>query len=278
MNSSLYSCRVMHHRLAPKTHSFGYRVYLFYLDIEELPMLAKKLSWLSVNRFNLFNFRDKDHLHLPGEIADWHQDSGQQKSTDQNKNLRDKLRKYLYKNGLELGAGRVMLLTNLAVLGYNFNPVSFYFCFDEHGAPLCAVAEISNTFREMKLFLIKKEEMKGERFRQRIEKYFYVSPFIDLDTLFDFDLAIPNEKLNIRIDDYDRQGNRFFLSTLMGDRKPLTNTNLLRYFFSIPMIPLQVMSLIHWQAFLLWRKKFSFHKKKANQHLQKDVYKPLKTN
>lgn len=278
MNSSLYSCRVMHHRLAPKTHSFGYRVYLFYLDIEELPMLAKKLSWLSVNRFNLFNFRDKDHLHLPEEIADWHQDSGQQKSTDQNKNLRDKLRKYLYKNGLELGAGRVMLLTNLAVLGYNFNPVSFYFCFDEHGAPLCAVAEISNTFREMKLFLIKKEEMKGERFRQRIEKYFYVSPFIDLDTLFDFDLAIPNEKLNIRIDDYDRQGNRFFLSTLMGDRKPLTNTNLLRYFFSIPMIPLQVMSLIHWQAFLLWRKKFSFHKKKANQHLQKDVYKPLKTN
>ncbi|WP_082461416.1 DUF1365 domain-containing protein [Pedobacter sp. PACM 27299] len=278
MNSSLYSCRVMHHRLAPKTHSFGYRVYLFYLDIEELPMLAKKLSWLSVNRFNLFNFRDKDHLHLPKEIADWHQDSGQQSSTDQNKNLRDKLRKYLYKNGLELGAGRVMLLTNLAVLGYNFNPVSFYFCFDEQGAPLCAVAEISNTFREMKLFLIKKEEMKEERFRQRIEKYFYVSPFIDLDTLFDFDLAIPNEKLTIRIDDYDQQGNRFFLSTLMGDRKPLTNTNLLRYFFSIPMIPLQVMSLIHWQAFLLWRKKFSFHKKKANQHLQKDVYKPLKTN
>lgn len=278
MNSSLYSCRVMHHRLAPKTHSFGYRVYLFYLDIEELPMLAKKLSWLSVNRFNLFNFRDKDHLHLPEESADQHQDPGQQRSTDQNKNLREKLKKYLHQNGLELGAGRVMLLTNLAVLGYNFNPVSFYFCFDEQGAPLCAVAEISNTFREMKLFLIKKEEMEGERFRQRVEKYFYVSPFIDLDTLFDFDLAIPNEKLTIRIDDYDQQGNRFFLSTLMGDRKPLTNTNLLRYFFSIPMIPLQVMTLIHWQAFLLWRKKFSFHKKKANQQLQKDVYKPLKTN
>ncbi|WGQ12122.1 DUF1365 domain-containing protein [Pedobacter gandavensis] len=278
MNSSLYSCRVMHHRLAPKTHSFGYRVYLFYLDIEELPMLAKKLSWLSVNRFNLFNFRDKDHLHLPEESADQYQDPGQQRSTDQNKNLRDKLKKYLHQNGLELGAGRVMLLTNLAVLGYNFNPVSFYFCFDEQGAPLCAVAEISNTFREMKLFLIKKEEMEGERFRQRVEKYFYVSPFIDLDTLFDFDLAIPNEKLTIRIDDYDQQGNRFFLSTLMGDRKPLTNTNLLRYFFSIPMIPLQVMTLIHWQAFLLWRKKFSFHKKKANQQLQKDVYKPLKTN
>ena len=256
----------MHHRLAPKKHSFGYRVYLFYLDIEELPILAKKLSWLSINRFNLFNFRDKDHLQLPKECP------------DQSKKLREHLSSYLYQNGLDLGAGRVMLLTNLAVLGYNFNPVSFYFCFDEQGRPLCAVAEISNTFREMKLFLIKKEEIKGDRFQQRVKKYFYVSPFIDLDTLFDFDLGIPNEQLSIRIDDYDQQGNRFFLSSLMGERKPLTNSNILRYFFSIPLIPLQVMGLIHWQAFLLWRKKFSFHKKEANQNLQKDVYKPLKTN
>ncbi|MBB2151742.1 DUF1365 domain-containing protein [Pedobacter gandavensis] len=266
MNSSLYICKVMHYRLAPKKHSFGYRVYLFYLDIEELPQLVRKLSWLSVNRFNLFNFRDKDHLQLPKE------------QPDTSKNLQEQLREYLHQNGLELGKGRVMLLSNLAVLGYNFNPVSFYFCFDAQGSPLCAVAEISNTFREMKLFLIKKEEMESGRFRQRIEKYFYVSPFIDLDTLFDFNLGIPNEKLDIRIDDYDQQGNRFFLSTLIGERKPLTNGNLLRYFFSIPLIPIQVMGLIHWQAFLLWRKKFSFHRKSANQNLQKDVYKPLKNS
>lgn len=266
MNSSLYTCKVMHHRLAPKKHSFWYRVYLFYLDIDELPALASQFHWLSLNRFNLFNFRDKDHMQLPKVDPDTQQ------------NLRGQLRQYLQQNGLELGRGRVMLLTNLAVLGYNFNPVSFYFCFDEQGTPLCAVAEISNTFREMKLFLIKKEEMQGNRFQQRIEKLFYVSPFIDLDTLFDFDLGIPDEKLDIRIDDYDKEGNRFFLSSLVGTQQPLTNRNLLRCFFSIPLIPLQVMGLIHWQAFLLWRKKFSFHKKSANQDLQKDVYKPYKNN
>lgn len=255
----------MHSRLAPKKHSFWYHVYLFYLDIDELPELSQKLTWLSLNRFNLFNFRDKDHLQLPKE------------QPDPRKNLREHLVAYLYLNGLELGRGRVMLLTNLAVMGYNFNPVSFYFCFDEHGAPLCAIAEISNTFREMKLFLIKKEEMNAGRFRQRIKKYFYVSPFIDLDTLFDFNLGIPDEKLDIRIDDYDQQGNRFFKTALIGKRKPLTNKNLLSYFFSIPLIPLQVMVLIHWQAFLLWRKNLSFHRKGANQELQKDVYKPLKT-
>ena len=256
----------MHNRLAPKKHRFWYRVYLFYLNIDELPTLQKKLRWFGHNHFNLFNFRDKDHLQLPKE------------NPDQSRNVRQHLTRYLEDNGINLGKGRVMLLTNLAVLGYNFNPVSFYFCEDEAGNPLCAVVEISNTFREMKMFLIGKGELEGNRFRQRAEKYFYVSPFIDLDTFFDFNLAIPNETLDIRIDDYDQGGKRFFISTLNGKRKPLTNSNLLRYFFSIPLIPLRVMGLIHWQAFLLWKKKFAFHKKDANPDLQKDIYKPYKNN
>jgi DUF1365 family protein len=169
-----------------------------------------------------------------------------------------------------------MLLTNLSVLGYNFNPVSFYFCFDSTGHPLCAVAEISNTYHEMKMFFFGKEDLLGDTFKKKKEKLFYVSPFIDLDTIFDFNLVIPNEKLEIEIDDYDKEGKRFFLSTLKGGRKPLTNKNMLKFFFSIPLIPLWVMGLIHWQAFKLWIKKINYHPKSENHALQKDVYKPYK--
>jgi DUF1365 family protein len=266
MNSSLYICKVMHNRLAPKKHSFWYNVYLFYIDLDEIEQLSKRLKWISHNRFNLFNFREKDHLQLP------------EQNPDTSKSVRQHLNSYLAGQGLALGSGKVMLLTNLCVLGYNFNPVSFYFCDDESGKPLCAVVEISNTFREMKMFLIRQEELEAGQFRQRAKKYFYVSPFIDLDTSFDFNLRIPAEQLDIRIDDHDKTGERFFISTLTGVRKPLTDGNLLRYFFSIPLIPLRVMGLIHWQAFLLWRKKFSFHQKAANRELQKDVYKPYKPN
>jgi len=266
MNSSMYICKVMHNRLAPKKHSFWYSVYLFYIDLDEIELLKRKLRWMSHNAFNLFNFRDKDHLQLPKE------------NPDTGKSVRHHLTRYLEQHDIKLGKGRVMLLTNLCVLGYNFNPVSFYFCYDEQGEPLCAVAEISNTFHEMKLFVIGKEELQGDRFRQRAEKYFYVSPFIDLDTIFDFNLSIPNEQLDIRIDDYDQEGKKFFISTLTGSRRSLTNGNLLRYFFMIPLIPMRIMGLIHWQAFLLWCKNFSFHKKSANQNLQKDVYKPYRNN
>lgn len=266
MNSSLYICKVMHNRLAPKKHSFWYNVYLFYIDLDEVAVLSKNLKWIGHNRFNLFNFRDNDHLQLPKE------------NPDTGKTVRAHLAAYLAGRGINLGKGKVMLLTNLSVLGYNFNPVSFYFCEDEAGLPLCALVEISNTFREMKLFLIGRDELQENQFIQRAEKYFYVSPFIDLDTSFDFNLRIPAEQLDIRIDDYNRTGERFFISTLTGERKPLTNANLLRYFFSIPLIPLRVMGLIHWQAFLLWRKNLFFHKKDANRELQKDVYKPYKPN
>jgi DUF1365 family protein len=254
----------MHHRLAPKRHSFSYNIYLFYLDLDEIELLSKKLRWFNYNRFNLFNFRDKDHLQLPKE------------NPDRSKTIKQQITSYLDTNGVNIGDGKIMLLTNLSVLGYNFNPVSFYFCFDKEDKPLCAVAEISNTYHEMKLFFFGKEDLTGNTFKQQTEKLFYVSPFIDLDTFFDFNLAIPHEKLDIKIDDYDKEGKRFFLSTLKGDRKPLTNSNMLRYFFSIPLIPLWIMGLIHWQAFKLWVKKISFHPKAANQALQKDVYKPYK--
>ncbi len=264
LNSSIYTAKVMHHRLSPKKHSFWYNIYLFYIDLDELELLTKKLRWFSYNKFNLFNFRDSDHLKLEDEL-------GQSKLT-----VKQQITDYIKSNGVEIGNGKIKLLTNMRVLGYNFNPVSFYFCFDENEIPLCAIAEINNTYHEMKMFFFGKDDLTNNAFKQKAEKLFYVSPFIDLDTIFDFNLLIPNEKLDIKIDDYDKEGNRFFISTLKGERKLLTNRSMLRYFFSIPLIPLQVMALIHWQALKLWMKKINYRSKSSNQELQKDVYKPYK--
>ena len=264
INSSIYSAKVMHHRLAPKKHSFWYSVYMFYIDLDELEMLAQKLRWFSHNKFNLFSFRDAEHLQLPKE------------NPDQTKNTRQHLEDYLKEQGIDGSRLKIKLLTNLNVLGYNFNPVSFYFCFDEAGNPVCCVAEISNTYREMKLFFFGKDELNDDTFKKITTKYFYVSPFIDHDNAFDFKLKVPADKLDIKIDDIDKDGNRFFISTLIGDKKPLTNAALLRYFFSMPLIPLQIMGMIHWQALKLWIKKIPFHPKAENPELQRNVYKPYK--
>lgn len=263
MNSCLYKAKVMHNRLAPKKHSFYYNVFMFYTDLDEIDELAQKLLLFSRNRFNLFSFRDNEHLQLPID------------KPDTIKSTRQHITDYLLQHGIDLQAGRIMLLTNMNVLGYNFNPVSFYYCFNISGEPLCCVAEVGNTFGEMKPYFLGKEQLNKDQFHLNTMKYFYVSPFIDHDTNFDFNLGIPGEKLNVRIDDY-KDGERFFISTLTGVQKPLTNLNLLLYGLRFPLITLRIITLIHWHALRLWLKKLPYHKKSAHANLQKEVYRRYK--
>jgi len=262
MNSCLYKAKVMHHRLAPKVHSFHYNVFMFYLDLNEIDGLSRRLKFMSRNRFNLFNFRDKDHLQLPRE------------KPHTTKNVREHITTYLQSHGVDIGSGRIMVLTNLCTFGYQFNPVSFYFCYDEQGEAICSVVEVCNTFLEMKPYFLGAETKRADNFKLNTTKYFYVSPFIEMDTNFDFDLEIPGDKLKIKIDDYDKDGKRFFISTLNGARKPLKDSTLLLYFLSFPLITLQIIGLIHWQALKLWLKKIPYHKKGDDLPLQKEVYRP----
>lgn len=253
----------MHNRLAPKPHRFHYNVFMFYIDLDEIEMLRNKLFLFSHNHFNFFSFKDNEHLQLPID------------KPDTSKPTKQHIIEYLKQNGVNFTDGKIMLLTNLNVLGYNFNPVSFYFCFDEKDQPLCCISEISNTFREMKPFFLGKDQLKDNVFHLNTTKYFYVSPFIDHDTNFDFNLGIPGEKLNIKIDDY-KDEKRFFISTLTGTKKPLNNLNLLWYSIRFPFITLKIISLIHWNAMLLWMKKIHYHKKASYPELQKDVFNKYK--
>ncbi len=259
MRSCLYKAKVMHNRLSPKPHRFHYNVFMFYIDLDELALLPKKLLMLSRNKFNFFSFKDSEHLQLPIDAP------------DRSKPTKEHIINYLKQNGFNYTNERIMLLTNLNILGYNFNPVSFYYCVNEQDEPICCVAEVGNTFREMKPYFLGKEQFSDNKFHLNTKKYFYVSPFIEHDTNFDFTLAVPGQKLNIRIDDY-KNDERFFISTLTGEKKQLSNLNLFWYSIRFPFITLKIISLIHWNALLLWLKKIPYHKKADNTGLQRDVY------
>lgn len=261
MNSSLYRALVMHNRSAPKKHRFHYNVFMFWLDLDELQTVNKKIKLFGYNRFNVFSWRDADHVQLPAE------------NPDKTKPTRWHLEQFLASQGFTQSPAKIMLLTNLRTWGYQFNPVSFYFCYDASGAPLCAVAEVGNTFGEMKLFYLGPERFDGTTFHLRVVKHFYVSPFIDHDAEFDFRFQLPAEKLNIRIDDY-KGDQRFFVSTLTGTQKQLNNGNILLYALRFPFITLQIIFLIHWNAMLLRFKKMRYHKKGDHSELQRDVLKP----
>ncbi len=259
MNSCLYECSVMHHRLAPKEHHFNHNIFMFYLDLDEVDSVTKKTFLFSRNRRNFYAFRDADHLPA-GEGS-----------------LKQNVLAYLARNGVDLGPdGKIMLLTLPRVLGYIFNPVSFYFFFDAMGGPVCAVAEVGNTFREMKLFLLRHEDLGSDTFYKITPKQFYVSPFSSLDLSFDFKLKIPDGSLEIHIDDRDG-ADRVLLSTLAGKRAALSNGRLFWFSLKYPLVTLKIIFLIHWHALLLYLKRIPFYRKAANPAQQCDVLNPHPT-
>jgi DUF1365 family protein len=285
--SSLYECNVMHHRFTPKKHQFIYRIFLFAFDLDELPELHRRLPLFSLNRANLFSFREGDFFPTAEPL---HNASAEKAELPKSEfgNLKARVVAYLALHGIDLTGGRVVLVTLPRVFGYLFNPVSFYFCYDATDTCVASLAEVTNTFKEMKPYFLGPETRSpaaselsalssqlstASVFRLRTPKNFYVSPFSDVDTAFDFNLRAPGERLSIQIDDYVG-AKRTLTSTLAGPRRELTASRLAWFTLKYPAITLRIIALIHWHAALLWFRKLPWFAKAARASDQRDLYRP----
>lgn len=299
MNSCLYECQVLHHRFSPVDNRFLYRIFMFALDLDELEALHRRLRFFSLNRRNLYNFCENDFLptgekiHAPTRLAQpaealakagrehdflpagepLHNPTAPTAVAPTPAGLKARVVAYLAGRGIDLTGGRVLLIALPRVFGYLFNPVSFYFCYDRQGQPVAALAEVTNTFKEMKPFVLGPDTRQGTTFALRTPKYFYVSPFTDMDVAFDFTLRAPGDKLSVQIDDYDA-GQRTLTSSLTGKRQPLTDRALAWFTLKYPFITLRVIGLIHWNAFRLYLKNVPWFAKAARPEAQRDLYRP----
>jgi len=282
MNSRIYECHIMHARLHPKAHRFGYNLFMLALDLDELPELARRLRILRINSPGLLSFRERDYLpvldpaHNPSPASPVSPPAAINPSSHQP--LKARVLAYLALHGIPSPPGsRVLLVTLPRVLGYQFNPVSFYFITKLDGTPVASIAEVTNTFRETKPFILGPDRLHaaGETpiFRRRVTKNFYVSPFADVDVAFDFRLRPPGERLALQIDDYIGPL-RTLLTTVSGRPRPLRDRTLAWFSLKYPLITLQVIGAIHWQALRLYLKNVPWFAKSARAADQRDLYHP----
>ena len=232
MRSALYTGTLMHARRSPARHVFRYPVSYWLFDLDELPELERRLRVFSVNRRNLVSLRDRDHFDGAP------------------------LKRAVIDLAADPTIERVLMLTQPRVLGYVFNPVSFYWCYRRDGSLACMVAELSNTFGERL-----PEVLRGPELRYEHRKRLHVSPFFGLDQSYEYAFSEPEEDVWARIHVRDDAGARPLTAVLHGRRHELTNRSVVSLLLRYPLQPLQVITLIHFEALRLWRKRVPFHHK-----------------
>jgi uncharacterized protein len=237
--SAIYAGTVAHQRLRPRRHRLQYRVYSLLVDLDELPVLGKRLRFFSVNRFNLFGLHERDHGAGDG------------------RSLREYVDEQLAHAGLATG-GKVQLLTMPRILGHAFNPLTVYFCRDAQGRLQALIYEVNNTFGERHSYLIEVDPRAPDApvIAQQCAKQFHVSPFLALDMRYAFRIQPPaagHERLGLGVTAHDEQG-AVLVARFDARRVALSDGALLRLFFTHPLLTMKVVAAIHWEALRLWAK------------------------
>lgn len=222
---ALYEATLVHHRWERISRSFRHRIYLWLVDVDNLPTLPRLARPLA-------RFDARDHLGDP------------------ERSIRENLDSWLASQGIELDGGRVLMLANARVFGYTFNPLSVFWCHGPDGTLRCVVAEVHNTYGERHCYLL----FPGRDGRAAAAKEFYVSPFLPGHGTYELRLPEPDENLDISITlNHDERA--VFAAAVYGRRRPATTGAVLRAALRQPLMPQRVAGLIRRHGIALWLRR-----------------------
>lgn len=241
MNSCIYNGEVTHTRFKPVRHFLKYKTFSLLIDLDEINLLDKSIGIFSHNKFNIFSFYDKDHGDRDGgNLKDW---------------VISNLKKFQIKENIT----NIKVLCYPRILGYVFNPLSIFYCYEKD--KLVAIFyEVKNTFNEQHTYIFKIKN--NEEIIQKCRKKFYVSPFMDMETFYNFKLLNPNDKLSVFIKQTDADGT-ILTATQTGDKKEFSFKQLAINFIKYPLMTIKIISSIHYEALLLWKKGAIYRKREV---------------
>lgn len=236
MISSLYKGYVDHARRRPTRHTLRYRVFSLLLDLDELEEISRTSRVFGVNRRAPLSFWEKDH------------------GNGDNTGLKDWVAAHVTKAGFSADGMQVRILCYPRILGYVFNPLTVYYCYDANGVLMVTLHEVHNTFDEKHTYVLPAPVDRRGRVRQETDKRMYVSPFTEMEGRYQFDLCPPDENVRVFIGLSDADG-PLLSASFEGERESWSDKALALTFFQYPLMTLKVTVGIHYEALKLWWKR-----------------------
>jgi DUF1365 family protein len=264
-HSSIYIGWIRHRRFIPVINHFRYPIFMMYLDLDEISDLFSKKWYCGLERFNLVSFKRKDYFE-PGQ-------------SDLKQSVIDRVKEhYRDHQGIAPEISSVRLLGHVRYLGFNFNPVVFYYCFDKNNQLQAILSEITNTpwgERHAYVHAIAgaesltnsdthlthyKNNSANHKFKFEFIKRFHVSPFNPMNMDYKWVFSEPKDQLHVHMDNFMQTtgSEKHFDSTLIL-RKKSFDENLAPILIRQPLITVKVVWGIYWQAFKLWVKRSPFY-------------------
>lgn len=238
---------VRHKRLHPLVHAFEYGVYFIRLPLRSLAQQPIDARLFSRNRFNLLSFFDRDHGDGQQPLLEW-------------------IDGLLHAEGVFDADGEIWLQTMPRVLGYVFNPVSFWFCHRLDGALRAVVCDVRNTFGERHFYLLETGAAIVYGSQLKALKIFHVSPFCPVEGHYRFRFMRAKRRqheINLACIDYDDDNGPLLQTSLSGQSNPISDWSVLKAFFVYPLLSFGVVANIHIQALRLWLRRVPFFTKPA---------------
>ncbi len=237
--------RVFHKRLMPVEHKFSYGVFFLRIAVSRFADAGNR--FLSIDRFNLLSLMTRDYGPRDGS------------------SLQDWARALLRCEGIDAADGEIVLQTFPRLLGYVFNPISIWYCFDRQGGLRAAICEVNNTFGERHNYLVAHDDQRPIQAGDwlQAQKAFHVSPFCEVRGHYRFRFEQTGERAYAQVDFFDgaRDADKLLITTIYGAPQPLTASAALGAFCRYPLMTFAVVARIHLHALKLWVKRVQFHSK-----------------
>ncbi len=240
-NSCLYKGTVRHRRFFPRSHHFNYALYLWFIDLDELDSICELSPFISNEKQNFLSFHREDY-HRPAI-----------------RGLKSAIYDTVERETGIKSEGPVRLLTQLRNFGYTFNPVSFYFVYNKDGDTLeTIVAEITNTpWNERRAYILPVKPSSTGQYEFQFPKDFVVSPFFDLDFQYAWHFNSPRQNLAIHMENWKNHV-KHFDATMILKREAIASSSIVKNLVHFPLMSVNVITAIYWQALKLWVKRVPF--------------------